>query len=233
MEARDLFREMLRDQVGPALRDMGFKGSGSNWRLRNEAGDWAVINFQKSAYGSSGRVIFYINLSFVLEPEREFRAWCEDRALSRVPGSFDHVWDDRLDRPEGEGRPREGWWDFHDGSDRKALGQEVVAAVESVAMPTFRILLDRKKFLTKLARGTSNVMLGGTLLTSGRRDLHALLMNDLGRSDELAAYLRDIDEEHFEGDESEQPYWLRKHLAVARWIRRSTTEVPTRDDNSR
>lgn len=233
MDARDLFREMLRDQVGLALRDMGFKGSGSNWRLRNEAGDWAVINFQKSAYGSSQSVTFYINLYFVLEPEREFRAWWQDRAVSRVPGSFEHVWQDRLDRPEGEGRARAGWWTFGDGSDREALAHEVVAAVESVAMPTFRILLDRKKLLTKLARGTSNGMLGGTLLTSGRRDLHALLMNDLGRSDELAAYLRDIDEEHFEGDESERPYWLRKHLAVARWIRRSTTEVRTRNDNRR
>lgn len=45
MDARDSFREMLRDQVGPALRQQGFAGSGANWWRRNEARDWGVVNF--------------------------------------------------------------------------------------------------------------------------------------------------------------------------------------------
>jgi hypothetical protein len=75
MDARDSFREMLRDQVGPALRKEGFAGSGANWRRRNDAGDWGVVNFQKSAYGSAHSVDFYINLALVVEPERQFSAW--------------------------------------------------------------------------------------------------------------------------------------------------------------
>ena len=121
MDARDSFREMLRDQVGPALRKEGFAGSGANWRRRNDAGDWGVVDFQKSAYGSAHSVDFYINLALVVEPERQFSAWLKNQPVSRVPSAADNVWWSRLDPPPRQGRDRFDRRQFGDGAACKLI----------------------------------------------------------------------------------------------------------------
>jgi hypothetical protein len=43
MAAQDDYREMIRDHIAPALREMGFKGSGQNYALPSET-HWGVAS---------------------------------------------------------------------------------------------------------------------------------------------------------------------------------------------
>jgi hypothetical protein len=143
MDARDSFREMLRDQIGPALRQEGFAGSGPNWRRRDDAGDWGVVNFQKFEYGSAHSVDLYINLALVVEPERQFSARLNNQAVPKVPGAFENVWSIRLDPPPRQGRDRFDRWQFGDGAACRLIGAEAIETVRTGAMRTFQRLLNR------------------------------------------------------------------------------------------
>lgn len=61
MTAQDAYRTALRDVVAPALREMGFKGSGKLYRLDDEK-YWARLGFQSSASNSAERVKFTLNM---------------------------------------------------------------------------------------------------------------------------------------------------------------------------
>jgi len=191
MDARDSFREMLRDQVGPALRQEGFTGSGANWRRRNDAGDWGVVNFQKSAYGSAHSVDFYINLSLVVEPERRFSAWLNNRPVPKAPGAFDDVWSIRLDPPPREGRDRFDKWQFGDGTVSRLIGAEVIETVLTVAVRTFQTLLNRESLLKLLENIDGHMMLGGALARNPQT-LRAVILSDYGVTKELAAALQRV-----------------------------------------
>ena len=187
MDARDSFREMLRDQVGPASRKEGFTGSGANWRRRNKAGDWGVVNFQKSAYGSAHSVNVYINLSLVVEPERQFSAWSNSRPAPKVPGGSDDVWSIRLDPPPREGRDRFDKWQFGDGTASSLIGAEVIETVLTVAMSSFQTLLNRESLLELLEDMDGHIMYGSALAHLGPQTLRAVILSDYGVSKELTA----------------------------------------------
>ncbi|MBK9725395.1 MAG: DUF4304 domain-containing protein [Actinomycetales bacterium] len=53
MTAQDALKAALRDVLGPAARDRGYKGSAPTWRKSSAAGDWAVVNVQSSMFSSA------------------------------------------------------------------------------------------------------------------------------------------------------------------------------------
>ncbi|RKR73394.1 DUF4304 domain-containing protein [Frondihabitans australicus] len=220
MDARDAFRDMLRDRVGPGLRELGFAGSGNTWRLRGDAGDWAVVNFQKSQWGSSQAVRFYINMLFVLEPMREFLVDYEQRRPSRIPGRFDHVWEKRLDRLPRKGLSMRQIWDFADGADAEGVAAEVVSTVEVAAMPTFRRLLDRKSFVAELANAENGGMLGGWLSRTSPEGTRALILSEAGPGNEVGALLQSLEAGLRVEDGVEEGTWDHRQLAIIEWIRR-------------
>ncbi|RPE41173.1 uncharacterized protein DUF4304 [Streptomyces sp. Ag109_O5-1] len=50
---------MMRTQIAPALRALGFKGSGQIFELPHPA-SWALLGFQKSAYNTARHVEFTV-----------------------------------------------------------------------------------------------------------------------------------------------------------------------------
>src|SRR6266508_1633339 len=62
--AQESFKQMLRDHVAPALREMGFRGSGQNFSLRSDS-HWALLDFQKSQWSSEDKIAFTVNLPVV------------------------------------------------------------------------------------------------------------------------------------------------------------------------
>lgn len=222
MDARDSFREMLRDQVGPALRQEGFAGSGANWSRRNDAGDWGVINFQKSEYGSAHSVDFYINLSLVVEPERQFSAWLNGRPVSKVPGAFDDVWSMRLDPPPRPGRDRFDKWQFGDGTASRLIGEEVIDSVLTVAMTTFNTLLDRESLL-KLLEDMDGDMLGGDLGHLDPQTLRAVILSDYGVTKELNAALQQVAADACEQAIIGSDTWSKTCRAAIEWVTARTT----------
>ena len=227
MDARDSFREMLRDHVGPALRQEGFTGSGANWRRRNDSGDWGVVNFQKSAYGSAHSVDFYINLSLVVEPERQFFAWLNNRPVSKMPGGSDDVWSIRLDPPPRRGRDRFDKWQFGDGTDSGLIGEEVIDTVLSEATRTFQVLLNRESLLELLEDMDGHMMLGAALAHLDPQTLRAVILSDYGVSKELTAVIQQIAADAREHEISGNDTWSRTCLAAIEWVaERATAVVP-------
>jgi uncharacterized protein DUF4304 len=63
MQARELFKLLVREQLGPLLRSEGFHGSGQSWRLAHSGGSAALVYFQRSKWNTADRVEFTINLT--------------------------------------------------------------------------------------------------------------------------------------------------------------------------
>jgi hypothetical protein len=216
MDARDLFREQLRITIGPALRDEGFAGSGSNWRRRNLHGDWACINFQKTAWGSADSVSAYVNLSINPLSKHLFDAWFAGHPPAKQPSTADGLWFARLDPPNGASQSSAQPWDFGNGVSRSGVIGAMVDALQSEAIPSLNSLLDRGFLFTLLADAASGQVKGGHLETWSRPAMRALLLSDDGPSPELDNLLESLEEEAaVETDED----WAGRLNGVVAWIR--------------
>ena len=60
-DAPAAFKRVLREVVGPALRELGLRGSGQTFLLP-DSDHWAQVGFQKSWRGTADIVTFTINL---------------------------------------------------------------------------------------------------------------------------------------------------------------------------
>jgi Domain of unknown function (DUF4304) len=138
MNAQEKFAAMLRDEVAPALRELGFKGSGQSYQIPNET-CWALLGFQKNKWSSADHVMFTANVTVVSRA-----AWDEARAerpyLKERPspnsyyGTF--AWQDRIGMlmPRGE----DHWWDVVAETDMRDTAASVVEAVRDFVLPAMR-----------------------------------------------------------------------------------------------
>jgi hypothetical protein len=136
--AQDLFREFTRDHLAPALRSLGFRGSGQVFAIPDDA-RWIQIGIQRSLRNDAGQIAFTINVQIA-----DRRAWNDLRAeKSYLParpspntryGAF--VWQRRIGllMPAG----RDHWWELTPRTDLAGLGSEVVQAVRSSVIPAIR-----------------------------------------------------------------------------------------------
>jgi hypothetical protein len=136
--ALDIFRVMMRDEIAPELRRMGFKGSGQSFILPSET-HWVLLGFQKSSVSNAEFVRFTVNVTAVSK-----RTWIEARSeRSYVP-----------ERPSANSnygpwawQPRIGhllpgmhdkWWTI-DVRDTRASAEsvriEVLDAIRTYALP--------------------------------------------------------------------------------------------------
>ena len=131
-----MYKRMLRDLVAPALRKMGFKGSGSNYSMNRD--DWVIsLGFQKSRWSTRATVEFDVNVA-VAHPATQaaFKAANEEaRALGNAfemapSGSY---WD-RLSIL-APGREQFGW-SVGPGNPPDHVAQDVLACVEEYFLPT-------------------------------------------------------------------------------------------------
>ena len=141
--AQETFGSMMKDQISPGLRTLGFKGSGQAFTLPDD-GHFAQVGFQKSTYSDSTAVRFTINVSVI-----PFDAWAEARlrkpylpakpSPSVLYGS--PFWQKRLGQllPGGE----DTWWLVHAGQDTTSVANEVVTAISTYVLPEMREQLDR------------------------------------------------------------------------------------------
>jgi hypothetical protein len=128
---------MLRDEIAPALRRMGFKGSGTSYELPDDT-DWLQLGFQSSKWNSSEEVMFTVNLAIASKA-----AWARlaaDRGYKGKPNpnasySYDTaVW--RLG-PLAFGHDR--WWPVTDIPHQSAgVAAQVLEAIDRVGLPWLR-----------------------------------------------------------------------------------------------
>jgi hypothetical protein len=72
--ALDIFRLMMREEIAPGIRRMGFKGSGQSFILPSET-HWVLLGFQKSTTSNANAVRFTVNVTAASR-----RAWTQARS---------------------------------------------------------------------------------------------------------------------------------------------------------
>jgi hypothetical protein len=136
--AQDTYREMMKKQVAPGLRALGFKGSGQNYELPSDDW-WAMLGFQKSAYSDSSDVRFTINLlvvsRVVWESERATRLTLPARPTATT-GWGNFIWRKRIGLLIP---PRNDlWWKVTARMNTDTVAAAVLCAVEDHALPAMR-----------------------------------------------------------------------------------------------
>ena len=139
MTAQDDYRVMIRDHVAPALREMGFKGSGQNYSLPSET-HWVSLWFQKSAYSDALRIRFTVHLLVVGKDEWEDMREANDRLPERPRGFYGAP--ARSWRVSYRPRPKEApdgrmqiWWGLEAGQPIEPLAKRVISTVRNEALP--------------------------------------------------------------------------------------------------
>jgi hypothetical protein len=143
MTAQETFAAMLRDEVAPALRKLGLKGSGQRYELPSDD-YWAIVGFQKSKWSDAAEVAFTLNLTVASR-----RGCAEARAthphLPERPsptrtlygaGVDKWIWQSRIGLLLPDRNDR--WWDVTAGQDTRALATELIDIIRDRALPAMR-----------------------------------------------------------------------------------------------
>ena len=140
--AQEGFKLLLRDRIAPALRDLGFKGSGQTYALTNDA-CWALLGFQRSTASDARELRFTINLSFVSkvawESARVQRTFLPARPLANVVYGEQSRWE-RI----GSLLPQcmDKWWRVT-ATPAPSIAAEVVDPVRDFGLPWMRTQIEQ------------------------------------------------------------------------------------------
>ena len=135
--AQAIYADMLRLQIGPRLRALGFTGSGASYVLRDDE-RWLIVGFQKDRYSTAAIVRFTVNLTAA-----DKRAWAKAHAEQQwLPA-----------RPSGNARYPVGetirlgglmppgldhWWAVEASHASNSAAAQVIEAIEFFALPWLR-----------------------------------------------------------------------------------------------
>ncbi len=207
MTATEAYRSCLRDRIGPALREDGFRGSGSTWSLRSPEGDIAIVNAQSSLSSSKAEVLFIMNLSIVCLPWLRYQG----HPIPKMPKEYNGLWRDRL-HPSSEvpaARP-DRWWSVTDEATAIQAADDVVGQLRSVGVPLLRRLLHREALVATIRTGDLGFFKGPGHTTLFDSAL-VVLLTDEGRTDEATEALADLREKK---DEASQLAFQK----LSRWL---------------
>jgi len=132
----------MKEEIAPALRRLGFKGSGQRFELPSDT-HWAIVGFQKFSWSSQDQVEFTLNVTVVSRDEwmraQEERPYLparpsasvgagfgwETRIFSHIPGTTEKTWIIAGDRPT------------------KPVASDVVGAIEQFVLPAMQAHISR------------------------------------------------------------------------------------------
>jgi hypothetical protein len=143
LPAQNLYDTLVKTKLSPALREMGFIGSGGRYSLRAEA-CWSLLGLQKSAYSDREEVRFTVNLLVVNKG-----VWASMRSdkdylpEKPAPGALygQHVAQARLGTllPHGE----DTWWRVYTGVNLEAVAEDLLTGIELYGLPWLRAQMGR------------------------------------------------------------------------------------------
>lgn len=130
-KAQDEFSRMLRDEIAPALRRLGFKGSGCNY-TPPDPDFYLLLGFQGDKYNTAEEVTFTVNLAVISKQEWE-NGW--EWWWSKVPTAT-------VNHPVGQYMrlghlmpQKRDWWEITVGGSTPDLAAEVVDAIQRYGIP--------------------------------------------------------------------------------------------------
>ena len=128
---------MMREQIAPALRALGLKGSGQSYAIPHES-YWALIGFQKSVFSTAATVKFTLNLTVVSREawSRAFEAhpWIGAKPSPNVQArTADGEWHARI----GQLLPSRSdhWWPIEHDRPTEPVAREVIEAIRDHGLP--------------------------------------------------------------------------------------------------
>lgn len=134
LTAQETFNAMLREQVAPRLRALGFRGSGQSYSLPSDEA-WVLVGFQKFKWSDQEEVEFTLNLTVGSKA-----AWDEARAerpyLPQRPSANTfygtYVWQERIGSIVGRG---DRIWKVRAARPTDAVAEDLLTEFESKALP--------------------------------------------------------------------------------------------------
>ena len=138
MTAQEAFTTMVKEQIAPVLRELGFKGSGQRFVLPSEK-HWAQIGLQKFTRSNRDFVDFTANVTVVRrdvwDAERTEQPHLPQRPAPNIfYGTY--AWQERI----GSLLPERGEKVWRVSPDRptEAVAEDFVAAIRDCAQPAMR-----------------------------------------------------------------------------------------------
>ena len=204
--ALDALKLVLREQVGPALRAHGYKGSAPTWVLTNAEGDRAIVNVQSSDTSSRSQVLCTVNTSVI--PLAWWR-WINhnlSKSEARAPKESDGLWRQRVDARQQCTASRPAWWSITDVASARRAAADLIDQLEHGVVANLHRLIQPGVMLQAARCGR----LGHP--TYDNRGVLAVLLTDHGHSDELASLLDEL--ETLEDARLRSAFW-----PMAQWCR--------------
>lgn len=141
--AQDTFRRLCRDFLGPAFREMGLRGSRSNYVLPDDR-YWMGIAVERHKWSDASRVFLTLDMNIVSKAD-----WSTLRAdpvwagfLPERP-SITAAWPVGLTWRVGTVlEPGETWWELRAGQPLDDLAAELVRIVRDGMLPWLRSHVD-------------------------------------------------------------------------------------------
>ena len=146
MTAQEAFTKMLRQEVAPALRRLGFKGSGQRYELPSET-HWAIVGFQKFSWSDRDRVEFTLNVQVIGRNEWE-RARAEQPYLGVKPSANAYGgvgWEKRVADIVPGHSAGDLTWTVTAGAPTEPLAGDVVAMIADYVVPAIRRRIERER----------------------------------------------------------------------------------------
>ncbi|MHB8694902.1 MAG: DUF4304 domain-containing protein [Solirubrobacteraceae bacterium] len=143
--AQALYDDLVKGAIIPALRALGFTGSGGRYSLRAD-GAWALLGFQKSAYSDGNEVRFTVNLLVTSNDD-----WAELRAqkpyLPARPSPTTRYGDPVAQERIGQllPEPADSWWRVYDGVNLDDVAENVIETIERNGIPWLRTELAQRE----------------------------------------------------------------------------------------
>jgi hypothetical protein len=131
-KVQDEFSRMLRDEIAPALRRLGFKGSGRNYTLP-DPDFYLLLGFQGGRYNTADEVTFTVNLAVINKQEWEdgWECW-----WSKVPtATANHPVGQYMRLGHLMPQKQDYWWEMTAGTSTPELVEEVVNAIHRYGIP--------------------------------------------------------------------------------------------------
>lgn len=136
---QEAYTSLLRDHIAPALRSLGFKGSGASFTADR---DGVIVNlgFERSRFGDRRETLIAVNLTVASMDDwaraRESFPFLPPRPAPNE-GYLEQfgtgAWQDRVGLLMPGGRDR--WWTLRTSTVLASLAEEIVSAIRHYGIP--------------------------------------------------------------------------------------------------
>lgn len=141
-DATALLAAMLRTSVAPALRELGFRGSGLAYRLTNARGDHGLLGIQKSVASSRTAALVTVNLAYFARADWD-AAHTAGSVAAKPTASARWIpsgWQERIGFLVDE--PHDHWLSVRVPADVPVVTAHLVELVRDLALPQLTARLE-------------------------------------------------------------------------------------------